>query len=96
MTVENFDIIVGLVEPHLRRQDTLMHLAIEPGLELAVTLHQLAEGASHEAITAHYRFGRSTGSRIMHERCEVQWTVLQPLYLKVPPGPNESLHITNG
>ena len=40
-TVENFDIIVGLVEPHLRRQDTLIQLAIEPGLKMAVTLHHL-------------------------------------------------------
>ena len=41
MTVENFDIIVGLVEPYLRCQDTFMQLAIEPGLTLAVTLHHL-------------------------------------------------------
>ena len=46
MTVENFDRILGLVEPHLRRQDTVMRLAIEPGLKLAITLHHLAEGAS--------------------------------------------------
>ena len=53
MMVENFDIILGLVEPHLRRQDTVMRLAIEPGLKLAITLHHLAEGTSHVAIAAH-------------------------------------------
>ena len=34
MMVENFDIILGLVEPHLRRQDTVMRLAIEPALNI--------------------------------------------------------------
>ena len=58
MMVENFDIILGLVEPHLRRQDTVMQLAIEPALKLAVTLHHLAEGASHVAIAVHYSVNR--------------------------------------
>ena len=44
IAVENFDIILGLMEPHSRRQDTLMRLATEPGLKLAVTLQHLAEG----------------------------------------------------
>ena len=96
MTVENFDIILGLVEPHLRRQDIVIRLAIEPGLKLAVTLHHLAEGASHVAIAAHYRLGRSTMSRIFYETYEALWTVLQPLYLKAPSGPNEWLNIANG
>ena len=46
MTVKNFDTILGLVEPHSWRQDTLMWLAIEPGLKLVVTLHHLAEGGN--------------------------------------------------
>ena len=46
MTVENFDTILGLVEPHSRRQDTLMQLVTEPGLKLVVTLHHLAEGGN--------------------------------------------------
>ena len=81
MTVENFDIILDLVDPHLRRRDTVMRLAIEPGLKLAIPLHHLAEGASHVAIAAHYRFGRSTVSLIIYETYEALWTVLQPLYL---------------
>ena len=96
MTVENFDIILGLVELHLRRQDTVMRPAIEPGLKIAVTLHHLAEGASHVAIAAHYRLGRSTVSRIIYETCEALWTVLQPVYLKAPSGPNEWLNIAKG
>ena len=75
MMVENFDIILGLVEPHLRRQDTVMRLAIESALKLAVTLHHLAEGASDVAIAAHYRLGRSTVSLIIYETWEALWTV---------------------
>lgn len=66
-----------------------MRRAIEPGLKLAVTLHHLAEGASHSTIALHYRLGRSTVSNIIYETCDAIWKVLQPLYMKKPDGPRE-------
>jgi hypothetical protein len=66
-----------------------MRRAIEPGLKLAVTLHHLAEGASHSTIVLHYRLRRSTVSNIIYETCDAIWKVLQPLYMKKPDGPRE-------
>ena len=54
MTVENFDHLLSLVSPRIKRQDTVMRKAIEPALKLAVTLHHLAEGSSQSNIAMHY------------------------------------------
>ena len=84
MSKDNFDHLLDLVTPHIKKQDTNMREAVEPGLKLAVTLHHLAEGASHCSIAAHYRLGRSTVSQIIYDTCEALYTVLQPVYMPVP------------
>ena len=62
---QSFDHLLSLVAPSITKQDTRLRDFIEPRLEkLAVTLHHLAEGASHKSIAAHYRLGRSTVSEI--------------------------------
>jgi hypothetical protein len=96
MTVENFDRILALIRPHIVRQDTMMRKAVEPGLRLAITLHHLAEGASHSSISLHYRLGRSTVSNIIYDTCDAIWEVLQPLYLKAPSGPSDWRRIAKG
>ena len=50
MAPANFDHIIALIGPSITKQDTNMRLALTPGLNLAVTLHHLAEGAGHMAI----------------------------------------------
>lgn len=89
MTVHTFDHLLAISDPYLKKQDTRMRKAIEPELKLALTLHHLAEGASHSAIAAHYRLGRSTTSVIIYDTCKVLWKVLQPIYLKAPNNPAE-------
>ena len=96
MTVENFDQILAMVSPLITRQDTMMRKAIDPGLKLAVTLHHLAEGASHSSVALHYRLGRSTVSNIIYETCDAIWEALQPVYLKAPGGPSDWLIIAKG
>ena len=64
MNKQSFDHLLSLVAPSITKQDTRLRDSIEPGLKLAVTLHHLAEGASHKSIAAHYRLGRSTVSEI--------------------------------
>ena len=93
---ENFDYILEAIRPLITKLDTNMRKAIEPGLKLAVTLHHLAEGASHASIASHYRLGRSTVSQIIDETCVALWTVLQPIYLKPPSGPGEWRAIADG
>ena len=96
ITAENFDRILSLVSPMITRRDTRLRKAVEPGLKLAVTLHHLAEGASHSSIALHYRLGRSTTSNIIYETCDAVWKVLQPLYLKMPAGSHEWTTIAKG
>ncbi|KAF6017299.1 hypothetical protein EB796_024366 [Bugula neritina] len=73
-----------------------MWKALEPGLKLASTLHHLAEGASHAAIAAHYRLGRSTTSKAIYDTLNALGVVLQPLYLKPPSGPAEWMTVVHG
>lgn len=96
LTVPHYDHIYGLVRHALVKTDTVMREAIEPGLKFAVTLHHLAEGASHASIAAHYRLGRSTVSGIIYDTCDALWEVLQPIYMRAPSGPEEWLRIAEG
>lgn len=96
MTPDHFDDLLTLVRPLITKQDTVMRAAIQPGLKLAITLHHLAEGASHCSIAAHYRLGRSTTSMIIYETADALWTVLQPIYLKPPSSLEEWRRISDG
>ena len=73
-----------------------MRRAVDLKLKLAVTLHHLAEGASHSSIALHYRLGRRTVSEMIYETCKALWNVLQPKYLQPPQGPQEWKKIANG
>lgn len=96
MSKEHFDHLLRLVAPHITKQDTFMRRAIHPGIKVAVTLHHLAEGASHNSIAMHYRLGRSTVSEIIYDTAKAIYDVLQPLYMKPPSGPEEWKRIANG
>ena len=96
MSYENYCTLLRLIEPYIKKCDTVFRDAIEPGLKLAVTLHHLAEGASHVSIANHYRLGRSTVSTAIYDTCEALWKVLKPLYLKSPLGPAEWLKVAEG
>lgn len=84
MDRDSFDHLLTLIGPTITKQDTQLRDAIEPGLKLAVTLHHLAEGASHKSIAAHYRLGRSTVSEIIYDTCEAIYNMLQPIYMATP------------
>ncbi|XP_067941056.1 uncharacterized protein [Watersipora subatra] len=96
MTPANFDHLLSLIKPQISKADTVMRLAIEPELKLAVTLHHLAEGASHTSIAAHYRLGRLTTSQIIYDTVKALWNVLRPIYLKAPSSVEEWKMIAHG
>ena len=89
MNKQSFDHLLSLVAPSITKQDTRLRDSIEPGLKLAVTLHHLAEGASHKSIAAHYRLGRSTVSEIIYDTCQALYEVLQPIYMTTPQSPDD-------
>ena len=70
MTPESFDYLLDLIRSDITKEDTVMHKAITPDLRLAITLHHLAEGASHASIAMHYSLGSSTVAGIIFEMCE--------------------------
>ena len=84
MNKESFDQLLVLVGPAIIKQVIVFREAIKPGLKLAVTLHRLAEGASHSCIAAHYRLGRSTISETIYDTCEGLYRILKPIYLSTP------------
>jgi hypothetical protein len=96
MSKESFDFLLSQIRTKITKEDTNMRLAIEPALKLAVTLHHLAEGASHSSIAMHYRLGRSTVSQIIYDTCDAIFDVLQPIYLTPPQGPEEWKRIAEG
>lgn len=85
----SFDHILSLIGPSITKQDTQFRDSIAPGMKLAVTLHHLAEGASHKSIASHYRLGRSTVSNIIYDTCAALYQVLQPIYMATPNSPDE-------
>ena len=89
MSRECYGHLLQLVTPQLTKQDTTMREAIKPDLKLAVTIHHLAEGASHGSIATHYRLGKSTVSEIIYDTCQAIIDVLEPVYLKPPSGPEQ-------
>jgi len=95
MTPENFDHL-SLIQPYTIKKHTNMRKALEPGLKLALTLHHLAEGASHAAIAARYRLGRSSTSQAIYDTLNALWVVLPPLYLTPPSGSAEWIKVVHG
>lgn len=96
MSTESFDHILSLIYGDIQKMDTNMRPAIQPALKLAVTLHHLAEGASHSSIAAHYRLGRSTVSEMIYDTCRALYKVLQPIYMRTPTGPDEWKAVADG
>lgn len=96
MNTTSFDHLLNLIKQYITKMDTHLREAIHPDLKLAITLHHLAEGTSHSAISSHYRVGRSTVSEIIYDTCDAIYKVLQPIYLPSPSGPAEWRAIAEG
>lgn len=96
MTVASFDYLLSLIEEDITRKKTRMREPIEPALKLCITLHHLAEGASHKSISQHYRLGRSTVSMAIYDTCQALWKHLQPIYMRPPTTVEEWESIAKG
>ena len=96
MMPENFDYILNLVRLDITKEDTVMRRAITPDLRLAITVHHLAEGASHASIATHYSLGKSTVTGIIFETCESIWRRLQPVFMPPPTSQEQWKVIAQG
>lgn len=60
MTLDDFEFILHLVTPIIRRQDTVMRRSVQPHTRLALTLRYLGTGEEYSSLEYQFRVGSST------------------------------------
>ncbi|KAK5649473.1 hypothetical protein RI129_000502 [Pyrocoelia pectoralis] len=94
MTVEAFEIILGIVKPYLKHQ--IRYDTISPEQRLIITLQYLSQGTSMQVLSWTFNIGITTVHKIIHETCAVIWDQLSPVYLKSPSTEKEWQDISHG
>ncbi|XP_067272628.1 uncharacterized protein [Pseudorasbora parva] len=84
MDHEEFNILLGTVEPLIAKQNTKMRRAITARERLSLTLRFLATGESYKSLSFQYRMGACTISRTVTETTEALHQELKEEYLKTP------------
>lgn len=88
MSPENFDYLLSIVGPHIRKNTTEMRQPIE-----AAERRYLASGNSQQSMSFAYRLGRTTVSNIIQDTCLAIWDALSETYLKPPSTSEDWKHI---
>lgn len=83
MSPDIFDELLSIVEPTIKKQDTVMRAALSPGIRLAATIRFLATGASYTELQHIFRVHRSTLGKLIPEVCDGIYKSLKEQYLKV-------------
>lgn len=83
MNIADFNNLLELVSPLIKKEDTNMREAISPGERLALTLRFLATGDSFMSLQYLFRIPQTTISTIIPEVCDAIYKVLLPDFLKV-------------
>lgn len=83
MTHENFEYLLQLVKPLIRRSNTQFRESISAGERLALTLHYLATGSSFRSLQYVFRIPQSTISVIIPAVLDAIWTVLKDEFVRV-------------
>lgn len=84
MSGESFELLLNLVEPLIRKKETLMRQAISAEQRLVATLRFLATGRSLEDLKFSTGISAQSLGRIIPETCAAIVRVLQAEYLKFP------------
>ncbi|XP_022910414.2 uncharacterized protein [Onthophagus taurus] len=92
MTPLKFRQLLGMLEPHITRQNTRYRMAIGPEERLVVCLRFLTTGNSFTSLADNYRLGETTVREIVYSTCEAIWAFIQPI---VMPTPNENLWLSS-
>ncbi|XP_067939765.1 uncharacterized protein [Watersipora subatra] len=96
VSVESFDHILGIIRPHIDKQDTKFRKAISSDQRLCVTLTFLATGDSFKTLANLFRMGQSTVRGIIYDTSQAIWVAMKDLYLKTPSTEEEWFHIAKG
>lgn len=83
MTADQFEFLLNLVTPHIRKQDTNMRFSISPANRLTLALRYLATGENFTSLQYIFRIPQTTISRIIPEVLDAIYSVLVKEYFKV-------------
>ncbi|XP_039303512.1 uncharacterized protein LOC105194291 [Solenopsis invicta] len=78
-----FEELLALIAPYIEK-DTFIREPIDPAQRLLLTLRYLASGDSMMSMKYQYYIAQPTISKIINETCDILWTVLMPIVLKIP------------
>ena len=84
MDITTFNYLANSIKHLIIRKDTHYRKAITVNQRVAMALRYLASGESYTSMHMQFRVGLSTISEIVPEVLEALWTVLSPVYLKMP------------
>lgn len=83
MTADQFDRLLHLVRPYIRKNDTNMRMSISPENRLTLTLRYLATGENFTSLQYIFRIPQTTISRIIPEVLDAIYKVLVQDFFKV-------------
>lgn len=83
MDGEDFDYLLKIVGPMIKKQDTIMRDSISPEERLVATLRFLATGRSYEDLKFSTRISAPSLSHIIPETCLAIYNSLKAEYMKV-------------
>lgn len=83
MDAAQFDNLLVLISPYIKKADTNMRLSISAGERLVLTLRYLATGESFRSLQYLFRIPATTISRIIPEVLDAIYKVLVGEYLQV-------------
>ena len=81
--------IVGKIDHRIRKQNSCMREALDPGHRLAITLRYLATGNSYKSLMYGFRVAHNTISLIIREVCEAIIAEYSEELLTCPSTPEE-------
>ncbi|XP_025113621.1 putative nuclease HARBI1 [Pomacea canaliculata] len=84
MSSATFYDLLHLIEPAIRRQDTVMRQCIQAEERLAVTLRYLGSGNSFADLAFLFRIPGNTIHKIVMDTCAALYRILRVDFLKVP------------
>ncbi|XP_042273182.1 uncharacterized protein LOC121900727 [Thunnus maccoyii] len=84
MSVVQFDTLLAILEPHIKKKTTNFRDPIDPEQRLAVYLIYLSTGDSFTTIASSFRLGISTVGKIVGETCDQIWLQLKDKHMPAP------------
>ncbi|KAI7789427.1 hypothetical protein IRJ41_012110 [Triplophysa rosa] len=84
MSVAQFDALLAILKPHIKKKTTNFRETFDPEQRLAVCLRYLSTGDSFTTIASSFRLGISTVGMIVRETCDQICLQLKDTYMPTP------------